>query len=163
MAQTVKRLSTMRETWVRSLGQEDPLEKEIAIHSSTIAWRIPWTEEPGRLQFMGSQRVGHDWATSLSLWLNQLRLSGCFIRKSIYGVTAQSLAQTTLKIITFNMKLRDKENAKSFLEKVFAVAAGTRGEEVHQGKIMVYQKAFLKSNTFPTSNLTYFPMPALKN
>ena len=49
MAQTVKRLSTMRETWVRALGWEDPLEKEMAIHSSTIAWKIPWTEEPGRL------------------------------------------------------------------------------------------------------------------
>ena len=53
-------LSTMRETWVRSLGREDPLEKEMAIYSSTIAWKIPWTEEPGRLQSMGSQRVGHD-------------------------------------------------------------------------------------------------------
>ena len=60
VAQTVKRLSKIRETWVQSLGQEDPLEKEMAIHSSTIAWKIPWTEEPGRLQFMGSQRVGHD-------------------------------------------------------------------------------------------------------
>ena len=60
VAQTVKRLSTMRETWVRSLGREDPLEKEMAIHSSTLAWKIPWTEEPDRLQSMGSQRVGHD-------------------------------------------------------------------------------------------------------
>ena len=60
MAQTVKRLSTMWETRVRSLGQEDPLEKEIAIHSSTITWKIPWTEEPGRLQSMGLQRVGHE-------------------------------------------------------------------------------------------------------
>ena len=59
-AQTVKRLSTMRETQVRSLGWEDPLEKEMAIHSRTIAWKIPWTEEPGSLQPMGSQRVGHD-------------------------------------------------------------------------------------------------------
>ena len=59
MAQTVKHLSAMWETRVRSLGQEDPLEKEMAIHSSTIAWKIPWTEEPGRLQSMGSQRVGH--------------------------------------------------------------------------------------------------------
>ena len=57
VAQTVKRLSTMRETWVRSLGREDPLEKEMAIHSSTIGWKITWTEEPGRLQFMGSQRL----------------------------------------------------------------------------------------------------------
>ena len=60
VAQIVKHLSTMRETRVRSLGQEDPLEKEMAIHSSTIAWKIPWTEELGRLQSMGSQRVGHD-------------------------------------------------------------------------------------------------------
>ena len=60
MSQAVKRLSTMQETWVRSLGQEDPLEKEMAIHSSTIAWKIPWTEELGRLQSMGLQRVGHD-------------------------------------------------------------------------------------------------------
>ena len=51
----VKCLSTMRETWVLSLDQEDPLEKEMAIHSSTIAWKVPWTEEPGRLQSMGSQ------------------------------------------------------------------------------------------------------------
>ena len=63
----VKRLSTMQETRVRALGWEDPLEREMAIHSSTIAWKIPWTEEPGRLQSMGSQRVGHYWATSLSL------------------------------------------------------------------------------------------------
>ena len=60
VAQTVKRLPAMWETRVRSLGQEDPLEKEMAIHSSTIAWEIPWTEEPGRLQFMGLQRVRHD-------------------------------------------------------------------------------------------------------
>ena len=65
MAQTVKCLSTMWETWVQSLGQEDPLEKVTAIHSSTIAWKIPWTEEPGRRQSMGLQRVRHDWATSL--------------------------------------------------------------------------------------------------
>ena len=65
VAQTVKRLSTMRETRVRSLSWEDPLEKEMAIHSRTIAWKIPWAEEPGRLQSMGLQRVRHDWATSL--------------------------------------------------------------------------------------------------
>ena len=60
VAQMVKRLFTMWETQVRSLGREDPLEKEMAIHSSTIAWKIPWTEEPGRLQPMGLQRVRHD-------------------------------------------------------------------------------------------------------
>ena len=55
MAQTVKHLPTMQETRVRSLGQEDPLEKEMAPHSSSLAWKIPWTEEPGRLQFVGLQ------------------------------------------------------------------------------------------------------------
>ena len=56
----VKYLPTMRETRVQSLGWEDPLEKEMATHSSILAWKIPWTEEPGRLQSMGLQRVGHD-------------------------------------------------------------------------------------------------------
>ena len=60
MAQTVKRLPAMRETQVRSLGQEDPLEMEMATHSGTFAWRIPWTEEPGGLQSTELQRVGHD-------------------------------------------------------------------------------------------------------
>ena len=60
MAQTVKCLPTIRETRVRSLRLEDRLAKEMATHSSTLAWKIPWTEEPGGLQFMGSQRVGHD-------------------------------------------------------------------------------------------------------
>ena len=54
----IKNLPEMQETWVRALGWEDPLEKEMVIHFSTIAWKIPWTEEPGRLQSMGSQRVG---------------------------------------------------------------------------------------------------------
>ena len=60
MAQTVKRLPAMWETQVRSLGWEDPLEKEMATHSNTLAWKIPWMEEPSRLQSMGSQRVEHD-------------------------------------------------------------------------------------------------------
>ena len=65
-AQTVKRLPTVLETWVQSMDWEHPLEKEIATHSSTLAWKIPWMEEPGRLQSMGSQRVGHNWVTSLT-------------------------------------------------------------------------------------------------
>ena len=60
VAQRLKHLPAMQETWVQSLGQEDPPEKEMATHSSILAWRIPWTEEPGRLQSMGSQRVRHD-------------------------------------------------------------------------------------------------------
>ena len=60
MAQTVKRLPAMQVTWVRSLGQEDPLKKEMATQSSTLAWKISWMEEPGGLQSMGLLRVGHD-------------------------------------------------------------------------------------------------------
>ena len=60
VAQMVKNLPAMQETWVRSLDQEDSLEKEVAAHSSILAWRIPWTEEPGGLQSMVSQRVGHN-------------------------------------------------------------------------------------------------------
>ena len=60
MAQTVKNLSAMQDTWVRSQDWEYLLEKEMATHSKILAWKIPWTEEPGGLQSMGSQRVGHD-------------------------------------------------------------------------------------------------------
>ena len=60
VAQTIKNLPAMRETWARSLGWEDPLEKGTATHSSILTWRMPWTEEPGGLESMGLQRVGHD-------------------------------------------------------------------------------------------------------
>ena len=60
VAQTVKNLPAVWEIWVKSLGQEDSLEKGMAAHSSILAWRIPWTEEPGGLQSMGPKRVGHD-------------------------------------------------------------------------------------------------------
>ena len=65
MAQLIKNLPAVQETLVRSLVQEDPLEKEMATHSCILAWRIPWTEEPGGLQSMGSQRVRHDCVTLL--------------------------------------------------------------------------------------------------
>ena len=89
VAQTVKSLPTMQETWVQSLGQEDPLEKEMATHSSIPAWEIPWTKEPGGLQSMGSQRVRHDWVTLLhftSLQKVLLRKSSCWIPLSCHLV-----------------------------------------------------------------------------
>ena len=67
LVQSVKNLPAMQETWVRFLGQEDPLEKEMAIQFSIFAWRIPWTEEPGKLQSTGAARIGHDLATKLLL------------------------------------------------------------------------------------------------
>ena len=74
MAQTVKNLSATQETWVWSLDWEDPLEKEMATHSSILAWRIPWIEEPGGPQSIGSQRVRHDWSDlgcrfSITCWI----------------------------------------------------------------------------------------------
>ena len=60
VALSVKNPPALKETWVQSLGQEDTLEEEMATHSSMLVWRIPWIEEPGRLQFMGLQRVGHE-------------------------------------------------------------------------------------------------------
>ena len=67
VAQTVKNLPQMQETWVHSLGQEDPLEESMVIHSTILAWRIPWKEEPGGLQSMASQRVRHHWATFIHM------------------------------------------------------------------------------------------------
>ena len=83
MAQRLKHLPAMWETQVWSLGREDPLEKEMATHSSLLAWRIPWTEEPGGLHSTGLQRVGHDWATSLSLSPSKLNMDSTkFLSKS---------------------------------------------------------------------------------
>ena len=76
MAQRLKCLPALRETWVRSLGWEDSPEKEMATHSSILAWRIPWTEEPGGLPSTGSQRVRHEGATSLSLKWGRVRDRG---------------------------------------------------------------------------------------
>jgi len=76
----------MRETQVQSLGQKDLLEKEMVTHSGIFAWKIPWTEKPGRLQAMGSQRVGHNWATSLSL-----SLSNDFVTKQVLTLETSML------------------------------------------------------------------------
>ena len=73
VAQMVKNLPAIQETWVRSLGWEDPLEKGMTNHSSILAWRNPWTEEPGGLQFIGSQRVGHDRASKHSMHTAQMK------------------------------------------------------------------------------------------
>ena len=91
-ARRLKHLPAMKETWVRSLGREDPLEKEMATHSSILAWRIPWSEELGGLQSMGSQRVGHDWGTSLSLSL------------SAHPTKEKNILKTSLWLSRYNIK-----------------------------------------------------------
>ena len=69
VAEMVKNVPAVQETQVRPLGREDPPEKEMATHSSTLAWEIPWTQEPGRLQSMGLQRVGHNWLNNIKDWV----------------------------------------------------------------------------------------------
>ena len=96
VAQRLKCLPAMQGTWVRSLGQEDPLEKEMATHSSIFAWRIPWTEEPGGLQSTGSQRVGHDCATSLHFTsLTTSYTSAFFFFPDSYFILPTSLGNNT--------------------------------------------------------------------
>ena len=115
----------MQETQVQALGWEDPLEKEMAIHSSTIAWKIPWTEEPGRLQSMGSQRVGHNWATSLSLslyhyhrklnkwsWQESVQVNCSAVPNS---VTPRAVAQEASLFITNSQSLLKLMSVKSVM------------------------------------------------
>ena len=98
LAQRLKRLPPMWETRVRSLGREDPLEKEMAIHSSILAWRIPWTEKPSRLQSAGSQRVGHDWATSPSFTFHrQISSEWSPLSSDASGSWSEKLAKTSVR------------------------------------------------------------------
>ena len=102
----------MQDTWVWSLGLEDPLEKRKATHSSILAWRIPWTEEPGGLQSMGSQRVGHNWATNMHTHLNRLWGSweqGPILNSSFYVWNCtkkyQHVWPTDVKILDHSRKI----------------------------------------------------------
>ena len=109
MAQTVKRLPAMQETQVQFLGREDPLEKEMAIYSRTLAWKIPWTEEPDRLESMGSQRVGHDWTTSLSLSHWSQQNTGKWHASTLMNAQTffvESAGSSTLSTILPNFPLR---------------------------------------------------------
>jgi len=98
----------MWETRIRALGWEDPLEKEMAIHSSSISWKIPWTEKPGRLQSMGSQRAGHDWATSLAVQ-NTLNLSWNFLQ-SLSITNSWSL----LKLMSIELVMPSNHSPSTF-------------------------------------------------
>ena len=97
VAQSVKNLSAVQETRVWFLGWEDPLEKEMATHSSILAWKISWTEEPGGLQSMGSQRVGHDWATNtIIVKRNSASWGICNYKNISYVCCFHTLPQSTL-------------------------------------------------------------------
>ena len=101
--QRLKRLPPMRETRVQSLGREDPLEKEMAIHSSILAWRIPWMEKPSRLQSTGLQRVGHDWATSPYLIRRANSLEKTLMLGKIEGRRSGRQRMGWLDVITDSM------------------------------------------------------------
>ena len=134
VAQRLKRLPDMWETSVRSLGWEDPLEKEMATHSSTLAWRILWREEPGRLQFMGLQRVGHDWATSLSLSLSMSLTMlkpltmwitthcGKLLKRWEYQTTLPVFWETCMQDKKQQLELNMKQQTGSKLEKEYVKA-----------------------------------------
>ena len=117
VAQRLKHLSAMWETWVLSLGQEDPLEKEMAIHSSILAWRIPWVEEPGGLQFTGSPRVGHDWAILRSqISYNQTLPKICHFMTLAWELSVaslQMLAQPLRKEISHQVSLQVPKESKA--------------------------------------------------
>ena len=110
VAQTVKRLPAMQETRVRFLGWEDPLEKEMAIHSRTFAWKIPWTEELDRLQSMGSQRVRQDRATSLSLSLSLCYIVGQPVWDSwCIAIEWFNFSRKKKKVVFFFLKQKEKK------------------------------------------------------
>ena len=95
----------MQETWVQPLGWEDPLEKEMATHSNILAWRIPWTEEPGWLQSMGSQTVGHDWATS------HANPQGCLLSPCLFNFYADYIMRNAgLDEVQAGIKIAERNN-----------------------------------------------------
>ena len=115
VAQRLKRLPPMRETWIWSLGWEDPLEKEMVTHSSILAWRIPWMEEPGRLQSTGLQRVGHNWATSLHFAsLNTVDYYSAMKKKGILSFVTKWIILEDIILSGINQTPKDKQH---FLKK----------------------------------------------
>ena len=104
VAQIVKHLPTTLETWVWSLGWEDPLGKEMALHSSILAWKIPWTEESGRLQSMGSQRVGQEWAAKLNFQRIARRDKKAFLRDQCKEIEEKNRTAKTRDLFK---KIRD--------------------------------------------------------
>ena len=104
----------MQEVWVRSLGWEDLLEKEMATHSSTLVWKIPWMEEPGRLQYMGSQRAGHDWMTSLSLSDSILKSRDITLPTKVRLVKAMAFPVVTYGCESWTIKKSECQRIDAF-------------------------------------------------
>ena len=125
-AQMVKNFPALQETQVWSLGQEDPLEEEMASHSSILAWKIPWTEEPGRLQFMGSQRIGHNWVTNTFFFLSNFRWNKSDREREIlYVITYMWTLKSKTKEYN-NSKILSIENKQEFTSVEREVGRGKR-------------------------------------
>ena len=137
----VKNLSVMQETWVPSLGQEDPLEKGMATHFSILAWEIPWTEQPGGLQSMGLQRVGHDLMTKKQQTMNSILFCQCttiylpiILIVNILIISRISLLEVILPCTLFvYVSLCKYARIKAFLKRQW-VSVG--GDFAHQGLAM---------------------------
>ena len=135
MGQKVKNLPVMWETGVQSLSQENSLEKGMATHSSIFAWRIPWTEEPGGLQSMGSQRVRHDWAASTQThteWPAQNLANDMYLTNTIY--TRFFIYSWALYILHSDLRRRNKDSTQKFkalieTKRVSRSSRGGRKEE----------------------------------
>ena len=142
----VNNLPAMQETWVQSLGQENPLEKWMGTHSSILAWRIQWTEEPGELQSTGSQRVGHNWATNthtFSYWVSPLVVSGYLrphglypTRLSVHGILqARILEWVAISFSRGSSQPKDRTWVSHIAGRLFTVC--TTGE-AHTHRLSEY-------------------------
>ena len=152
----IKCLPTMRETWVQFLGWEDPLEKEMATHSSTLAWKIPWTEEPGRLHPVGSQRVRHDWATSLSLFTFIKHGSGTALSsRNALGATQ----------VVFNFLVAILKKNWSWLDNLLHLSRFKILSFQHVISIKMIQRFYLKKKigTEPSKSIVHFIFTAYLN
>ena len=149
----------MRETQVRSLGREDPLEKEMRIHSSTIAWKIPWTEEPGRPQSMGSERVRHDWATSLSRCFMKWERS-LIICSSSYSQMAQwwriHLQCRRLKRCGFNPWVRKIPWRRKWQATLVFLLGKSHGQRSLVGYILLLESDMAKRLTVTEQAHTFY-------
>ena len=114
VVQVVKSLPAMQETWVRSVDWEDPLEKGMATHSSILAWRIPWTEEPGGLQSMGSQRAGHNWVTNTHMNHREILLKCGFWFKTWFLSGAWGSAFLTISQVMLMLTTEHTLNSKAY-------------------------------------------------
>ena len=178
LAQRLKHLPPMRETRVQSLGREGPLEKEMATHSSTLAWRIPWMEEPGRLQSTGSQRVGHDWATSLhskpdgaTLLLRIERVCVCVLSRvwlsatlwTVHGIIqARILEWVAISYYRGSSQLRDQTHGSCIgIQILYHWATWEAQDRVYFSRFHVPLFA-LASSRFPANESSYWQIISLK-